>query len=258
MQFQLKKEWVIPTVSGIASFVGGAALGYLLGQRQKMLRFEVRLEEVESNLVEGDFRNQVFTQRFDSMMEQAAIVTQKLRDVSREVFEPDVAAKFKAFQDMLPFSEHPSDLHFQADKKPQTNVVNIFTQEDPTWDYEEEEVKRQADPNKPYIIHRDEFDGREEEGFGRDQLTYYSGDDVLCDEHDVPVYEPLKIVGELVFGKGSGDPSIVYVRNPVLEMEYEVILDRGHFLVEVLGETLEADMTERDLKHSAVLKFRQE
>lgn len=258
MQFQLKKEWVIPTVSGIASFVGGAALGYLLGQRQKMIRFEVRLEEVESNLVEADFRKDVFTQRFDSMMEQAAIVTQKLRDVSREVFEPDEAAKFKAFQDMLPFSEHPSDLHFDPDKKPLTNVVNIFTQEDPTWDYDEEEKKREANPNKPFIIHRDEFDGREAEGYGRSSLTYYSGDDVLCDERDIPVYEPHKIVGELIFGKGSGDPSIVYVRNDVLEMEYEVILDRGHYVVQVLGETIEDNLADKDLKHSAVLKFRQE
>lgn len=265
MQFQLKKEWVIPTSIGIASFAGGVALGYILGQRKKLLRLEVRIEEVEQFVetkdVEDHFRIEAQTTRFDSMMEQAAVTTQHFRDLAREHFEPEEAQKFKAFQEVLPFLDHPSNLHFQDDpegENPKMNVVNIIRQQDMDWDYDEEERKREANPNKPYIIHRDEFDNREAEGFGRSQLMYYAGDDVLCDEGDVPVYEPKKIVGELIFGKGSGDPSIVFVRNPVLEMEYEILLDPGHFIVEVLGETLEADLKQKDLKHSSVLKFRQE
>lgn len=266
MQFQFRKEWVIPTSIGIASFVGGAALGFALGQRQKFMKIQVRLEELESNAVENDFRVIEQDRRFDSMMQQAAVVTQNLRDEQRKfrVVEDHEHVKISIeempaeVQEMLPFSDHPSDLHFQDEDRPKTNVVNIFTQEDPTWDYKEEETKRNDNPNRPYIIHRDEFDNREAEGYGREQLTYYAGDDVLCDEKDVPVYEPKKVVGELIFGKGSGDPSIVFVRNDYLEMEYEVLLDRGHYIVEVLGETLEADLERKDLKHSAVLKFRQE
>lgn len=135
-----------------------------------------------------------------------------------------------------------------------TERVHIFTSHDDSdWNYEEEMKERS--PDAPYIIHHDEFHAREYE-YPQTTLTYYAGDDVLVDEKDVPIYNYARIVGELKFGHGSQDESIVYVRNEKLEGEYEIILENGHYAIEVLGQEME-ESTSKDLKHS-VPKFRQD
>ena len=132
---------------------------------------------------------------------------------------------------------------------------SVFDHEEDTWDYDVELPLRT--PNAPYIIHRDEFYSQEIETNSQSTLTYYAGDDVLCDEQDSPVYDYKRIVGTLEFGKGSEDISIVYVRNEKLEAEWEIILDHGYFQTEVLGEEIEHSYERRDLKHS-LHKFRED
>ena len=136
-----------------------------------------------------------------------------------------------------------------ANRDDDSLVVNVFSDEDDDWDYEEEEQTR--NPDHPYVIHRDEYDQNEDD-YGQSTLTYYAGDNILCDEHDVPVYDPERVVGALQFGHGSKDPSICFIRNDRLLAEYEVLFDPGSFQEEVLGQD------PRDLKHHRVPKFRPE
>ena len=118
-----------------------------------------------------------------------------------------------------------------------------------------EEAKNRSE-NQPYILHRTEFFANERE-YPHSTLTYYEGDDVLCDEQDVPIYGKEKLLGELKFGHGSEDPEIVYIRNDERESEYEVLLDHGHYQVEVLGQEI-GDVLNNDLKHAHIRKFRME
>ena len=127
------------------------------------------------------------------------------------------------------------------------SLNNHFDGFEDDWDYAVEVANRSE--TKPYIITRDEYDANELE-FGRDTLTYYAGDNILCDDHDVPVYNYEKEVGELLFGHGSEDPSIVYIRNHKREMEWEILLDEGFYQTEVLGAELEGKVTQRTLRHS--------
>lgn len=134
----------------------------------------------------------------------------------------------------------------------EVTVVSAFPDVDETWNYEEE--LKQRTPDAPYIIHRDEFYA-EESGFDHSTLTYYEGDDVLCDENDTPIYNPHQVASPLMFGKGSGDANVVHIRNEKLEAEYEVVRDRGHFAVEVLGAQFEENMSrEKPIIH----KFKQD
>lgn len=117
---------------------------------------------------------------------------------------------------------------------------NIFQEVEPVeheWDYHEE-LKRRS-PDIPYVIHYDE---RQEMGdaYHEVTLTYYEGDDVLCNERDdiVDPDERDNVVGEGNldrFGHGSNDPSIVYIRNDKLEIVYEVIRSPHRFAEEVHG-----------------------
>ena len=138
----------------------------------------------------------------------------------------------------------------------QPNFINIFKSESVSmdWDYELEKENRTMD--KPYILHQDEYFSKETE-YSQSTLTYYSGDDILVDEQEVPIYNYKAVVGELNFGHGSDDPNVVYVRNDKLSGEYEVIKDSGLYEIEVLGNEYESILEKHDLKPN-IMKFRDE
>lgn len=57
-------------------------------------------------------------------------------------------------------------------------------------------------------------------------LTYYAGDDVLADDQDEPIEDPMDIIGEHfkeLFGMNEDEPDIIYVRNDDRESDYEVV-----------------------------------
>lgn len=121
-----------------------------------------------------------------------------------------------------------------------TETHNIFSHSTSRdhWDYAKEIAQR--GPTRPYIIHQDEYHSNES---GFDQLTYnyYAGDDVLVDERGVPVFKHQDRVGNLTFGKGSNDPHVVYVRNPELEVEYEVLYNDDSYVGTQLETAYVAD-----------------
>lgn len=131
-----------------------------------------------------------------------------------------------------------------AEEDDEDNLVSIFRNvEDDVWSYElEEKFNRQGED--PYTLHRDEYFANETD-WAQCTVTYYAGDDVLCDTDDVPVYDYRKIVGDLLFGHGSLDPNIVYVRNPKIEVEYEVLRDPGFYSREILGAEIEHSFDKR-------------
>lgn len=103
------------------------------------------------------------------------------------------------------------------------------------WDYQKELRKRS--PDVPYVIHYDE---RNEMEYQVVTLTYYDGDDVLCNSRDeiVDPDDRDNVVGENNlnrFGHGSNDPVVVYIRNDVMELVYEVVKSPNKFSEEVHG-----------------------
>jgi len=131
-------------------------------------------------------------------------------------------------------------------------VTNIFANND-DWDFEYELANRNA--AKPYVIHQDEFMA-DEMDFNQETLTYYEGDDILADADDTPIYDYHGLMGPLHFGHGTNDPNVVYLRNEVLHMEWEILRHIGRFEQEVLGLAMEKE-AEDELRHS-VLKFRED
>lgn len=134
---------------------------------------------------------------------------------------------------------------------------NIFDETNDVWDYELERQIRTKET--PYIIHADEFQADEMGWDSQTALTWYEGDQILTDTHDVPIYNPHTVIGEPRFGHGSGDSNVVYIRNERLQAEYEVIRDPGSYEEIVLGgsDTIEEEYIQVDLKHSrSPSKFR--
>jgi hypothetical protein len=116
---------------------------------------------------------------------------------------------------------------------------NIFESDNPDtyFDFAEELERRATKPDSPHVITKDEFDENESE-YDQNRLVYFDGDDVLADSNDQPITDVDNVVGYenlLRFGHGSGDPNIVYVRCPKLELDFELIHSDGKFAKEVLG-----------------------
>lgn len=223
MELRIDRKWIIPSAVGVVSFGVGAATGYFICA----MRFKKTMDEAQQ-IVE-DLKRFAMVQEEETVQEEMVF----------EVVEP------------IPFEAEK--IYFNHQQESQV-MLSVFPEEaEDDWDYEVELKARALNPNKPYVIHKDEFDDNED-GFSQSSLTYYEGDDILCDEHDVPIYNPHTVVGHVMdFGRGSGDPNIFFVRNPRLEAEYEIIRDPGHYAIEVLGQEME-----QPVEQKRVPKFRDE
>lgn len=135
----------------------------------------------------------------------------------------------------------------EPDKPLATEVVesNIFEgQTETVWNYDKEVASR--NPAQPYVLHREEFQTGDA-GHDQSTLTYFAGDDVLCDERDTPVDNRDAMVGDEnleKFGHGSEDPNVVYIRNEPLGIDFEIVRSAGKFAQEVHG------FSEDELQHS--------
>lgn len=105
------------------------------------------------------------------------------------------------------------------------------------FDLEQEQSKRAANPDVPFVISKDEyFEG--EPSFVNTTVCWYEGDQILADERDVPVENVDALIGEdnlLRFGYGSDDPNIVYIRNTKNQVDFEVVRSTGEYANEVAG-----------------------
>lgn len=222
----------IPAVVGVVAFSAGVGLGHILWNRKKgelhVLPKDMGLDPLDD--IEEEPHTPVVIDRdvYEDLANDGInedTLEEALLEVAREEQEPE----------------------------PEVVTHNVFAGNDEEWDYETEIQARTED--RPYILHKDEF-YENEKGYTQRSLTYYSGDEILADDDDKPVYNIGQIVGELKFGHGSGDPQTVYIRNDKLRAEYEIINYDGHFAVEVLGHEIEATEEARELRHSSDQRFR--
>ena len=122
---------------------------------------------------------------------------------------------------------------------PEPQTRNVFDREGVVSDHVPQELVDARDADKPYIISLDEFTEGEA---GQDTFTYYADDGVLADSQDMPVDNVENMVGEdhlSMFGVGSGDSRVVYVRNEKIGMDFEIVLHDGNYGQIVHGITPE-------------------
>jgi hypothetical protein len=252
MRLQWKQEWTTPSVAGVISFGFGVALGVAAGyalNARKYKKLEAAIykmkdsnEEMESSFVQAQFKMNEDKEKVNSMIQQVSHVIGKFKAEGQDFLEQYAREVKERLDD-------PTGLEFHEEA-----TAELFTGKDDDWNYADEMRTRTSDT--PYILNVDEYMA-DERDYRQSTLTYYRGDNILCDELDTPIYDIDKIVGKLEFGKGSRDPTIVYIRNEQLEAEYEVSLDFGYYQVEVLGQAIEEEYEAKDVKHS-LHKFKKE
>jgi hypothetical protein len=228
---------------GLLGYALGTAIGAFTAFTIAYRRAETKYSKI------ADTEISEMRQHYQAKILAAESQAQKLSPVKDIVSErgyaaPSVEGPPMAVQPPTGVGEIDDDSEMGADENtpdiekfaPHTrNVFDDAPQVDHEWDYHEERRKRS--PDIPYVIHYDE---RHEIDYQEVTLTYYSGDDVLCNEQD-EVIDPDNrdnLVGDKNldrFGHGSNDPSIVYIRNDRLELVYELVLSPNSYAEEVHG-----------------------
>jgi len=230
----LQNKWSQIAAVAVVAFAGGSAGGYILGKKRGSVTVVPPMEPGTKQLTIFDEEAQpdpVIEKDHSSELNTEHPPVIKYDEIS--VSAPETAAMIE--DDRI--------------------TVNVFTNDDGDWDHEVELSQRQSEV--PYILHVDEFVENDFD-FTQETVTYYAGDDIMVDSHDVPMYGHAGIMGDLRFGHGSKDPSIVYIRNEALQMEWEVMLHTGMYSVEILGQEADQEI-EEEIRHSnrRPLKFRE-
>lgn len=230
------KNVQIAAASSVA-FAGGVVIGHILGKRRAQATIIVPAEPIERE----PLRVHVTTEHVDSG---------NLTTETEYTLDEEGVATVVQTERLLHISE-PED----------AELINIFRKDvDPTWDYEAELQTRTDDA--PYVIHKTEFI-EDEMGYRQDTVTYYEGDDIMCDSQETVIFNPRSLMGEFAerWGHGSEDENVVYIRNEKMEMEWEILRHTGSYSIEVAGLEIEHnDRRGGNLAHAQprVLKFRQE
>jgi hypothetical protein len=233
----LDNKWTLPVAVGVTSFALGAVGGYFFAKRTTN-----QPEVTEEVVVDG---NQL---AFDFDEEELATVTDIQGYRPFQIIVDEIGFTEIADESYSEFElEWDAELAIEEDElEGAEEITNIFAGSDDEWDYDLEISRRGSDP---YILHVDEFVANEL-GYDQHTMTYYVGDDILADENDVPVYNYTSIIGDLNFGHGSKDPSLVYIRSENMRTEWEVIKHTGSFEVEVRGLEIESQYESQELRHA--------
>jgi len=220
----MKKFLLVVGVALISAAAGGAA-GYQLAVRRLNDKYNEQMEEeIERTRTYYESKTKYPTPQdaVKDLIGDAAIAAVDHREPTNEELER-VVQKLK-------YNAVEGGVAPPMEFDPRQNVFNGASDEDES--FEAEVASR--DRTRPYIISVRENRENEEE-YDNVTLTYYRGDDVLCDDKDEP-YD-IKYVGEenLRFGHRSNDPNAVYVRSERLKANFEILLSTGKYSVEVLG-----------------------
>jgi hypothetical protein len=213
----------------------GAAIGTAAGATATFVLVYRRAQTKYSKIADDEIAE--MRMHYQAKIKASEATAQKLTPVKEIVAERGYAEP----DEPPPMVVKPPTVERQEEPPPPVEVEtrNVFEDADAVdfeWDWHEERKSRS--PDIPYVIHYDER--YETEGYSEVTLTFYDGDNVLCNERD-EIVDPDdidRLVGEknlYRFGHGSNDAAIVYIRNDQLEILYEVIKSPNSYAEEVHG-----------------------
>lgn len=233
-----KQQMIVLVAVGVTAALAGAAVSHFVTKKVMKTRYEMLMEEELEK-----------TREFFANREHIAI------DPSEPIIDPeDMLSKIeqvvqKTTDDMNEFlvDAPQPQLMKLAEKGSEAVGVkrNAFEEADITklWDAQNDAAIAE---NKAHVITKPEFFEAEND-WPQLSFTYFDGDGVLADEREAQV-EAERTVGVMNltrFGWLSEDDNVVYIRNPDLEVEYEVTQSMGTYAAEVHGFNQEPEVFEK-------------
>lgn len=212
---------------GVAGAAAGAAVAYFVTRKYMTTKYE---SIIESEVAQAKEFYSALSKKDDYETPEAAA-----RKLGVETGLAEAPAK--AASDAIRALKNYQPSNDISEEEPKAVVNNIFVNSQPIEDYDFEAEANNRDYSRPYIISQEEFMENEPE-HDQNTVTYYEGDDVLVDERDDVIEDTDGTVGDdnlTRFGHGSKDNNIVYIRNEIRDVDFEVVRSRGKYAKEVLG-----------------------
>lgn len=122
----------------------------------------------------------------------------------------------------------------KVDQEHYQNIVRRYHEVEN--DLAEKESPPEDEPvDEIFVVTEDEIDSYV--GYDNLSLTYYSGDDILCDDQEEVVEDPEAIVGDALtkFGMNKKYSDTLYVINNKIGAIFEILLVEGSYQEIVLG-----------------------
>ena len=213
----------------------GLVVGFLFGMRFN--KEKIKAEEFARSEAEIEKIRAVYAQKTTAAQPKPSvedIVEEKGYVVVEEAPEPE-----RPLRPVVPVDDYAGNqrrIDYAGVSVPfAKRTEDAEKSKDDGWNYPLELASRT--PHRPYIIHQDEFH-QNESGYQQVTYSYYAGDGVLTDERD----DILENIDNLVglenlqrWGHGSDDFNVIHIRNPVLELEFEVCRSPKSYEQEVQG-----------------------
>lgn len=205
-----------------ALVVGGVA-GYFIGVKRTLDSFKNPVEEL------GDLNSRIKALELEKQQAIADlndIKKQEMMRLSAQInrYSPD---DYAPDTDSVEVADEPSPKESNIFERGGDDDMEIFYEDN-------DKFKREGEP---YIVTlEDHMEGQD--GYDVSTLTYYDGDDVLCDSRDEIVDDVdgmINFYSLSRFGYLSNDANIVYVRNDRLKMDFEVCRVDGRYSEIVAG-----------------------
>jgi hypothetical protein len=250
----LSSPWIVPAAIGVIGFGSGLGLGFFLGKRKADPDDGLVYETIDGSTLEFEFEDVEVT--FAPAPDETTPERPPKVVIDEEVAVDKGILTVDSLSDLRPSmvsEEAVEEEPVKAVVEVEEVIVTPQEELDIEWDYEEEIEKRTE--TAPYILHKEEFYA-DEKNYTQSSLTYFAVDETLADEDNRPIYNHSAVTGPLLFGHGSGQEDVVYIRNDERRAEYEVTRVEGRYTIEVLGYELEHDAEVEDIKHSKHMKFR--
>lgn len=221
-----------PVLVGAASLLAGG-VGATAGYRVAHNRLEEKFKELSEREIEE-------AREYYSQLNR--VVSEYKPPTPQAALAEKAASAHLNYQGVSVEAPVETEEQLLVEETTVTVERNVFTtqaddlpEEDSGWDYEAERARRTG--KTPYVISKEEFNENARD-YEQTYLTYYAGDDALSDGQDEPIYDVERTVGEdnlLRFGHGSGSEHIVYIRNDVMELDFEITRSEGKFAHEVMN-----------------------
>ena len=212
-------------------FIGGSLLGLAVGSVAGYFFAKKRMEQQYAEAVVEEV---IAAKKYYSLLYKKNEFATPAAAV--EELQPKAQPEFA--NDDQTLKRIVEGLKYVDPKSPPVQTVNVFDgkEDDADVDYSEEDAARDTE-NGIYVIDIDEF-MNSEVGYTEVTLTYFAGDNVLVNEQEMPVEDVAATVGKdnlAYFGYRSKDPKVVYIRNNVLQLDFEVVRSEGKYSEEVAG-----------------------
>lgn len=222
-------------ITGIVIGVVGLGTGFLVGYQVSKKKFEkFANEEIAS--VKDTYSRRYKDGAYSTPESAAAVLIPEDEDES-EILPTFSEPEIREYTDQVEELGYQREIDEQVEVP--TIVQNVFV-ENLKVEIEDESTQAwtpKREPHKPYLITEEEYMTTEEDW---DKLTmmYYEEDDSLADDREQLVSDIESVIGDEAldhFGYGTNQKNAVYVRNPRISTDFEILRDKRSYQEVVIG-----------------------